>query len=315
MPYSRMRKEDAAYVSRESSELKPYTDEERMALAQKHTQEQIAAIEAGEEAVDARDLALQGLVRADPMRLKYIDDLSMISPTADNQIRPPTGATETKIEWKDDEDIVTDYANRMWKETGGIDRNTSTEEVDEKEKYMNHKLLEYGDDDLNFLNASNPSAIKIQDGVLAPELPKVEKPTQVMRTSNDLGEDEAAQLLRLQQQTGLTEAQIRRIRVKSLVRRRVVNQTRLGKIASQYFLTVAGNQNGMLGIGEGKSAEVVDAKRQSTMAAIRNMKPIPRYENRTIYGEIETKVGAVELKLTSRPPGKNLTLDFSSNMS
>ena len=276
-----------------------------MALAQKHTPEQIAAIEAGEEAIDSRDLALQGFPRADPMRLKYIEDLSAIDPTADNQVRPPTGATETKIEWKENEDIVTDYVNRMWKETGGIDKHTSAEEMEEKEEYLKNKLLEFGDDDLNYINASNPSAIKIQDGVLAPELPKVKKPTEITGTSNDLGEDEGARLLRLQQQSGLTETQIRRIRVKSLVRRRVVNQTRLGKIASQYFLTIAGNQNGMLGIGEGKSAEVVDARRQATMAAIRNMKPIPRYENRTIYGEVETKVGAVQLKLTSRPPGKN----------
>ena len=309
-----MRKEDISLVNQKSSELKPYTDAERMALAQKHTPDQIAAIEAGEKAIDARDLALQGYPRDDPMRLKYIDDLSAIDPTADNQVRPPTGATETKIEWKEDRDIVTDYVNRMWKETGGIDKNTSDEEIDKKEKYIRNKLLEYGDDDLNYLHASNPSAIKIQDGVLAPELPKVEKPAELTGTSNDLGEDEGARLLRLTQQSGLSEKEIRRIRVKSLVRRRVVNQTRLGKIASTYFLTIAGNQNGMLGIGEGKSAEIIDAKRQATMAAIRNMKPVPRYENRTIYGEVETKVGAVELKLTSRPPGENLPFDLSSNM-
>ena len=306
IPQSQMSKEDRRALDEEASELKPYTEAERMALAQKHTPEQIAAIEAAEEAVDPRDLISQGHPREDPMRLKYIEDLSAVDPIADNQARPPIGATETKIRWKNNEDIVTNYANQMWKETGGVDQTTSKAELDEKEKYFNNKLLEYGDDDLSYLDATNPSAIKIKDGVLAPELPHVQKPLEIIGTSNDLGEDEGARLIRLQQQSGLTEGEIRKIRVKALVRRRVVNQTRLGKISSQYFLTVAGNQNGMLGIGEGKSAEVVDAKRQATMAAIRNMKPIPRYENRTIFGEVETKVGAVQLKLTSRPPGMRL---------
>ncbi|KAG9981445.1 hypothetical protein KCU78_g21479, partial [Aureobasidium melanogenum] len=35
----------------------------------------------------------------------------------------------------------------------------------------------------------------------------------------------------------------------------------------------------------------------------RNMKPIPRYENRTIFGEVEGKVGASVVQLSSRPPG------------
>src|ERR1700761_8639650 len=39
------------------------------------------------------------------------------------------------------------------------------------------------------------------------------------------------------------------------------------------------------------------------MNAIRNMKPIPRYEERTIYGDVTAKVGAVVVQLSSRPPG------------
>jgi small subunit ribosomal protein S5 len=110
-------------------------------------------------------------------------------------------------------------------------------------------------------------------------------------------------MLRLCQQTGLTTQDIRTIRVKNLVTHRVVNQTRMGKIDSLYFLTIAGNQNGMLGIGEGKAAEDEDGRRQAMMNAIRNMKPIPRYEERTIFGEVEAKVGASIVKLSARPPG------------
>ncbi|KAG9540659.1 hypothetical protein KCU71_g19643, partial [Aureobasidium melanogenum] len=52
-----------------------------------------------------------------------------------------------------------------------------------------------------------------------------------------------------------------------------------------------------------KSGEDEDAIRQAQYAAIRNMKPIPRYENRTIFGEVEGKVGASVVQLSSRPPG------------
>ncbi|KAK4617565.1 37S ribosomal protein S5, mitochondrial [Fulvia fulva] len=110
-------------------------------------------------------------------------------------------------------------------------------------------------------------------------------------------------MLRLSQQTGLDKDQIRKIRVKNLITHRVVNQTRMGKIQSLYFLTIAGNQNGMVGVGEGKAAEDEDGRRQAMMNAIRNMKPIPRYEDRTIYGEVEAKVGASIVRLSSRPPG------------
>ncbi|KAH9830236.1 mitochondrial 37S ribosomal protein MRPS5 [Teratosphaeria destructans] len=108
---------------------------------------------------------------------------------------------------------------------------------------------------------------------------------------------------RLCQQTRLTPAEIKRIRVKNLVSHRVVNQTRLGKIQSLYFLTIAGNQDGMLGIGEGKAAEDEDGRRQAMMNAIRNMKPVARYEERTIYGDVSGKSGGAVVELSSRPPG------------
>ncbi|KAI7242053.1 hypothetical protein KC352_g14711, partial [Hortaea werneckii] len=116
-------------------------------------------------------------------------------------------------------------------------------------------------------------------------------------------EEEDPHMTRLCQQTGMTRDQIRKIRIKNLVSHRVVNQTRMGKIQSLYFLTIAGNQDGMLGIGEGKAAEDEDGRRQAMMNAIRNMKPIPRYEDRTIYGDVEAKVGASIVQLSARPPG------------
>lgn len=129
------------------------------------------------------------------------------------------------------------------------------------------------------------------------------------RQSEEQTEETDPHLLRLCQQTGLTKDEIRRIRVKNLVSHRVVNQTRMGKIQSLYYLTIAGNQDGMVGIGEGKAAEDEDGRRQAMMNAIRNMKPIPRYEERTIYGEVQGKVGASVVQLSARPPGKLLCGD------
>ncbi|KAF2428807.1 hypothetical protein EJ08DRAFT_688584 [Tothia fuscella] len=140
---------------------------------------------------------------------------------------------------------------------------------------------------------------------LAPEVPKFDDP-RIRWPFGDDDDPNAAGYKRLALQTGFTLDQIKKFRTKRLVTHRVVNQTRMGKIASMYNLTIAGNGQGLLGIGEGKSAEPEDAARQSLLNAIRNMKPIHRYEGRTIYGEVDGKVGAVQVKLSARPPGFGL---------
>ena len=58
-----------------------------------------------------------------------------------------------------------------------------------------------------------------------------------------------------------------------------------------------------MGIGEGKATEFADARTQAQYNAIRNARPIPRYEDRTIYGDVKVKMGAVEVELMTRPPG------------
>lgn len=117
--------------------------------------------------------------------------------------------------------------------------------------------------------------------------------------------EELPDQLRLRQQVLLTKDELRKVMLKPLVSHRVVNQTHMGKIGSMYCLTIAGNGNGLLGIGEGKAVEPEDARKQADLRAIRNMEPIHRYENRTIFGEVHGKVGATELVLMSRPPGKH----------
>ena len=102
------------------------------------------------------------------------------------------------------------------------------------------------------------------------------------------------------QMTGFSQEEIRGLRVKTVLMRIVTNQTRLGKIRSMYYLTIAGNRNGLLGIGEGKASEAPEARLQSHHRAIRSMKPILRYENRTIFGDVKGKVGATELELYAK---------------
>lgn len=145
-----------------------------------------------------------------------------------------------------------------------------------------------------------PTLKKIDDGSARWTVPSEGEET------SGADEDEIIAMARLSKQINQPISQIKRYRVKNLVWHRVVNQTRLGKISSMYYLAVAGNENGMVGIGEGKASEPAEARRMAKIAAIRNMKPIRRYEQRTIYGEVNGKSGAVELVLAARPPGFGL---------
>ena len=222
----------------ETPSLRPYTEREKQLLAMKYTPDQMKAIEAGEAAISATDIATQGRMRQDPMRIKYLDDFSTVRPVLD---RPLTAA---------------------------------------EKKGAPQELVEGA----NESTRGRPKPAK---------------------KDSEPEEQIDPHMLRLSQQTGMTIDEIKRIRVKNLVAHRVVNQTRMGKIQSLYYLTIAGNQNGMVGIGEGKAVEDEDGRRQAMMAAIRNMKPIARYEERTIYGDVEGKVGAAVVKLSSRPPGKS----------
>jgi small subunit ribosomal protein S5 len=113
-----------------------------------------------------------------------------------------------------------------------------------------------------------------------------------------------AAYMKLSRKLGVEMKYLKGMRVKMLVLHRVVNQTRQGKIQSMYALSVAGNGDGLIGIGEGKSVEVEDAMLQSRMNALRNLKPVHRYEQRTIYGKLNAKVGGTTVEIAARPPGK-----------
>ncbi|KAI4232624.1 MAG: hypothetical protein LQ352_008316, partial [Teloschistes flavicans] len=273
-------------------DLAGYSESDKAALAKRYTPAQIAAIEAGEAAVDPEDLAEQGAMREDFMRLRYLDDLSKIHPVVDKRVRAPEENYDPDLRFKTENELLEEMTDFMTR--GNMLHEKSEDQVEELSrldwmKFWDNARLTVGKEEAEL----NPYTY------LAPEIPKLKilKP----KTANDGDIDPHSR--RLMRQTGFSLRQILKFRVKNLVLHRVVNQTRLGKISSVYCLAVAGNGKGLMGIGEGKSANNSDARVQARNAAIRNMQAIPMYESRTIFGDVKGKVSATEVTLMTRPPG------------
>lgn len=218
----------------------PYTEGEISKLSEYYTDAQLASLLAGESTIDPTHFHNRHRQPDhDPMKLKYLDDLSTLDPILDAPSGPQT------------------Y-------TPG------------------HPL----------------QPIPRLDDLLTPS---ANSSTATSSSSSSTGDPPWYREVSLR--TGFSVAEIRRLRTKILVSHSVVNQTHMGKIRKIYCLAVAGNGNGLVGIGEGKSVEHSEAQRIATYMAVRNMMPVPRYEDRTIFGNLDIKVGAVELKLFTRPPG------------
>ncbi|KAJ2445761.1 28S ribosomal protein S5, mitochondrial [Coemansia sp. RSA 2424] len=90
---------------------------------------------------------------------------------------------------------------------------------------------------------------------------------------------------------------------KTLVVKRTTQMTSKGKIPSMYAMVVVGNGMGSAGFGEGKSFEASKAVVLATRQAIKSMQHFPRYDDRTIYHDIEHKFKATKLLLWARRPG------------
>ncbi|KAI8634211.1 37S ribosomal protein s5 [Xylariaceae sp. FL1651] len=286
-----------------------YTPEELEVLRERYTPEQMAALEAGEAAIDPRDLTIQGRLRKDPYQLPYLDDFSKILPIVDKRPKPhPLPKNDVRFmtpeEHADDlekliEDLIPKDVNF---------ENMSSEQI-EKEllKRVNFEIAgsEYFEERSTLANYDQPS-----NTALAPALGKklrgiagLYKP---IVDPEDQGLDNEGLYQDTKRRTGMNIRQILDIKVKTLVTRYVSNQTRLGKIQSIWVLAIAGNGNGRLGVGEAKSVEPATAIRKAKLLAIQNMQPIRRYEDRTIYGSVRAKVGATIVQLDSRPPGFGL---------
>lgn len=144
---------------------------------------------------------------------------------------------------------------------------------------------------------------------LAPELgkvPGVQGMHKVAVDPEDKGRDDSGRFKEIKRLTGMTLAEVQSLYRKVLVIRWVSNQTRLGKVRSTAAVAIAGNGNGRLGLGFAKSTEPSVASSTAELLAIRNMKPIRRYENRTVYGNVKAKISGTVVELFTRPPGFGL---------
>ncbi|KAI9438601.1 hypothetical protein H4582DRAFT_1949679 [Lactarius indigo] len=91
-----------------------------------------------------------------------------------------------------------------------------------------------------------------------------------------------------------------------LIRRRVTQQTGKGKIHRQGVLVVVGNGNGLVGYGEAKHDDPSRATGRAFAMAVRNMDYVDRFEGRTIWTEMSSKLGATRIILRPRPVGFGL---------
>lgn len=365
-----------------------YTGADMDELARRYSPAQVAAIRAGEAAIDPQHLADQARIRSDVFTPKYVDDYARIQPGTDMSIQRLRGEGAQYAEvaardpsWRDAPDPdkafksimreVLDPERPIWDddnpdrqgmprypapfddspatpqmeallkdsailgESGGLQRDDfnqldlatggpkkhsiDLEQVDESEREAFHNYLRSHPamqerhkserTPLERLAATMYDPTPSPD--VAPAVPMIHDPTVRWDDATKLDpratDDETAlAYVGLARTLGQSVSQIRNYRVKNLVSHRVVNQTRLGKVQSIYILSVAGNEDGLLGIGEGKSTEPEEAARQSRLHAIRNMVPVRRYENRTVFGELRGKVGGVEICLRAKPPGYGL---------
>ncbi|RAL00946.1 mitochondrial 37S ribosomal protein uS5m [Aspergillus ibericus CBS 121593] len=295
---------EEVYRDLKLDDFKPYTEEEKAALKEEYTPEQIAAIEAGEAAIDPKDLHEQFRLRRDPMRLRYLDDLSSIEPGVDKHVRAPKTNSDYNATFKSDDDLMEDIVEYF------VNAPEEPEPAD-LVRFLETNRVTHGkeENELNGHSAIAPNLLNEGEtlehmGSDIKERPRYRTPAGELTYLNP--NEPTEQEKKLFQVTGYSRDYIKSLYVKDLVVRRVSNQTRLGKIPSMSVLAVAGNQRGLMGIGIGKSDEIIDACQQARARAIKNMRPVPRYEARTIFGDVKGKVGAVELELMHRPPGFGL---------
>ncbi|KAF7715580.1 Uncharacterized protein PECH_006494 [Penicillium ucsense] len=292
----------SAKSSAKATDFKPYTEEEKAYLAKEYSAAQLEAVEAGEAAIDPKDLAKQLNERDDPLKLNYVDDFSVIEPGIDRHVRSPQSNSDYNFKFKSEDDFVQDFG-RFFAELP--DDATGADFA----KFADELRLTHGkeENELNSHSALVPDLFGPGETLDEPRAEERKTAAEKGEKERSLEAEEMTDALRsLLLATGYTADQVRDFRLKTLVSHSVVNQTRLGKVRRAYRLSIAGNGNGLLGIGEGKSEEASDAKTQSQYRAIRNMQPVPRYENRTIFGDVTGKVGAVSLQLMHRPPGFGL---------
>lgn len=336
-------------VEEHSKKIFPgYSAEEMEVLRSRYTPEQMAALEAGEAAIDPKDLTIQGRLRRDPYRLPYLDDFSRVMPIVDKRPKNPAAPDkpDSKARFMTPEQNLADMLDwtqelvppelrhllqstsinpQFSEEDAARLRDMSPEEAERERAALQKAMAETEEERLKPLYEHFERVMPLEsarffserssltdrnaasNSALAPELGKklrgVEGLYKPPIDPADEGKDDQGLYQDLKRRTGLSVAEILKTNVKILVTRHVDNQTRLGKIESTWVLAIAGNRDGRLGIGEAKSVEPAVAMLKARLLAVQNLAPIRRYEDRTIFGKVEAKVGATIVQIATRPPG------------
>ncbi|EHA57138.1 hypothetical protein MCOR27_009958 [Pyricularia oryzae] len=303
-------------VSKVTNETFPELTKEELAAMEKiYTPEQLEALKAGEKAVDPRDLTVQGRVRIDPYRLGYLSDLSKIDPVVDKRVKkeaPPN----TRARFMTGPEFVLDFYSWM---KSFLPKNINLEKdlKNMSEDELNELLDKYTPSHTDLFNfmvnrSSMTDGGQLSNTAVAPALmskvPGVAGLYKRQVDPADEGLDDEGKYQHAKKQTGLSVQDILGLRHKILVQRFVTNQTRLGKVQSWHIMTIVGNGNGRIGLGEAKSVDGQIAMHKARLMAIKNMVPIRRYEDRTIYGKVKVKIAGTVVEMAARPPGFGLRI-------
>jgi len=360
-----------------------YTEAEKEQLRKKYTPEQLEALEAGEKAVDPKDMIWQGRLRDDMFMPQYVDDYTTLDPRYD--LKPEMEVKAEDPHFPTDEEFAEEFYHKMTKlaektssdqlsramlralrsvkdSPGGVEMIDLTyeeladlekdpellkkylaeaenadgveEELDPKqhsEKFLtraqaldvDRKLKEAWKQEIDKITSQDnydilkpakvdmmedaPDGIIHKHSVEQPDLGKIPGMEGMYRSASEENKDDPdGTYAAITRATGLSYREIKSLYMRTLVVRLVSNQTRLGKVRSFSVICMAGNGNGRLGIGQGKSTDMLPAALAAQGLAIRSMQPIRRYENRTIYGSVTSKISGTVAHIQARPPGFGL---------
>ncbi|THH32800.1 hypothetical protein EUX98_g1390 [Antrodiella citrinella] len=107
----------------------------------------------------------------------------------------------------------------------------------------------------------------------------------------------------------LSPDEIRKLHLYPLLTRYVTQQTGKGKVSRTAYLVVVGNGDGLVGFGEAKGHDRTEVMKKAQENAIRNMDLVSRFESRTLWTEMDAKLGATQIILRPRPVGFGLAVN------
>ncbi|KAJ3088321.1 28S ribosomal protein S5, mitochondrial [Quaeritorhiza haematococci] len=88
-----------------------------------------------------------------------------------------------------------------------------------------------------------------------------------------------------------------------LLVRRVARATGGGKKRHISALVVVGDGNGRAGFGQGRAVDGASAVQKATTNAIKNMVSVQRFDNRTIFSDVDIEFHGVKLQMWAAPAG------------